>query len=163
MIVHLEWKADPRVVSGDGKPARLCLECRRRGFAHPRSSRLAAFSRPLSRCYPLSYRPPLLRLFCVNETSSAQRAIYAPFPAPAETAQGRCKERSMRRGILAHLQALLLPGRYRASVVGTVPAQLRFLLYTLLLDLKHDATDRFMNRHPHRCLHTARKEDELVF
>ena len=86
-----------------------------------------------------------------------------PFPAPAETAQGRCKERSMCRGNHAHLQALLLPGRYRASVVGTVTAQLRFLLYTLLLDMKHDATDRFMNRHPHRCLYTARKEDELVF
>jgi hypothetical protein len=29
-----------------------------------RSSRLAAFSRPLSWCYPWSYRPALLRLFC---------------------------------------------------------------------------------------------------
>ncbi len=33
---------------------------------------LAAFSRPLSRYYPLLYRPPVLRLLCADETSSAQ-------------------------------------------------------------------------------------------
>ncbi len=42
------------------------------------------------------------------------------------------------------LQALLLPERHRASVVGIVTAQLRFLLSTLLVDMKQDATDRFM-------------------
>jgi hypothetical protein len=29
----------------------------------------------LDRCYPLSYRPPLLYLFCTDEISSAQRTI----------------------------------------------------------------------------------------
>jgi hypothetical protein len=43
-----------------------------------------------------------------------------------------------------HLQALLLPGRHRASVVGIVTAQLRILRSTLLLDMKLNATDRFM-------------------
>ena len=39
---------------------------------------------------------------------------------------------------------LLLPGRHHASIVGTVTLQLSFLLSTLLLDMKHDAADRFM-------------------
>ena len=85
-----------------------------------------------------------------------------PFPAPVETAQGDARKGRCAGGDHPHPQALLLPGRYRASVVGKVTAHLRFVLYTLLLDMKHDATDRFMNRHPHRCLYKARKEDELV-
>jgi hypothetical protein len=68
----------------------------------------------------------------------------------------------MCRGDHTHPRALLLPGHHRASVVGTVPVQLSFLLSTLLLDRKHDATDRFMSRHPYRCLDKAPKEDELV-
>jgi hypothetical protein len=44
----------------------------------------------------------------------------------------------------AHPQALLLPRRHQTSVEGTVPVLLRFLLSTLLLDMKHEATDRFM-------------------
>jgi hypothetical protein len=40
--------------------------------------------------------------------------------------------------------SLLLPGRHDASIVGTVTVQLSFLLSTLLLDMMHDATDRFM-------------------
>src|SRR5258705_437856 len=43
------------------------------------------------------------------------------------------------------LQALLQPGRHRASVVvGTVPVPLRVLLSTLLMSMKQNATDRFM-------------------
>ena len=38
----------------------------------------AAFSRPLSRCFPLLYRPPVLRLWCADETSSAQWCICVP-------------------------------------------------------------------------------------
>ncbi|OLD83383.1 MAG: hypothetical protein AUF64_04800 [Chloroflexi bacterium 13_1_20CM_54_36] len=40
------------------------------------------------------------------------------------------------------MQALLLPGRHRASVAGKVPVPLRFLLSTLLMYMKK-ATDRF--------------------
>ena len=42
------------------------------------------------------------------------------------------------------MPALLLPGYHRSSVVGTVPEPLRFLLSTLLMPMKKDATDRFM-------------------
>jgi hypothetical protein len=42
------------------------------------------------------------------------------------------------------LQALLLPERNRASVIGIVTEQLRFFLPMLLLYTKHDAADRFM-------------------
>ncbi len=55
---------------------RFRLECRCRAFAHLRTAPLAVFSRPLSRCYPLLYRSPVLRLLCADETSSAQWTIY---------------------------------------------------------------------------------------
>ncbi len=61
------------------------------------------------------------------------------------------------------LHALLLPGSYRSPVVRTVTAQVRFLLYTPLLDMKHDATGHFTIRHPYRCLDKAPKEAELVY
>ena len=63
----------------------------------------AAFSRPHSRCYPLTDRFALLRLLCADETCCA-----------------KCLSRR------------------------AVTAQLRFLLSTLLLDMKHDTTDYFM-------------------
>ena len=43
-----------------------------------------------------------------------------------------------------HPQALLLPGRHRASVGGAGPVPLRFLLSTRLLDMKQEATDGFL-------------------
>jgi hypothetical protein len=53
----------------------ICWDADGRGFANSRSSRLAAFSRLLSRCYPWSYRTPVLRLFCADGISNAQRTI----------------------------------------------------------------------------------------
>src|SRR5437899_2081431 len=41
----------------------------------PQGVLLAAFSRPLSRCFQLLDRPPVLRLFCADETSSAQLTL----------------------------------------------------------------------------------------
>lgn len=58
---------------------RFRLEWGCRAFANPRAVLLAAFSRPLFRCYPLSYRLPVLRLLCADGTSSAQRTICVPF------------------------------------------------------------------------------------
>jgi len=75
MMVYVSHSAGTRVVPGFGKPPHLCLECSRIVCVHPRSIRLAAFSRPLSRYYPLLYRPPVLRLLCADETSSSQRTI----------------------------------------------------------------------------------------
>jgi len=40
--------------------------------------RLAAFSRPRSRYYPLLYRLPVLRLLCADEISSSQWTIRVP-------------------------------------------------------------------------------------
>jgi hypothetical protein len=57
---------------------------------------------------------------------------------------GTCKGKPMCSEDHTDLQALLLPERNRAFVVGIVTAQLRILLPTLLLDMKHDAKDRFM-------------------
>ncbi len=73
MMVHVSHSAGTCVVPGDGKPPHFCLECRCIVCVNPRSVRLAAFSRPRSRCSPLLYRPPLLCLLCADETSSAQR------------------------------------------------------------------------------------------
>ena len=87
---------------------------------------VAAFPRHLSRRYPLSYRPLLLCLLCADETSNALWIIWIPFPALIDTAQGRYEERS----------ALLLPGHYCASVVGTVSVWLRVLLSILLMSIK---------------------------
>jgi hypothetical protein len=49
----------------------------------------------------------------------------------------------------------VLSGQHHLSVIGTVTVQLRFLLFTLLLDMKHDATDRFM-RDSIRCCYSAK-------
>jgi hypothetical protein len=75
MMVHVSRYAGTRAVPGDEKPPRFCLHCKCRAFANLRAALLAAFSRPTSRCYPWSYRPPLLRLCCTDGTSSAQRTI----------------------------------------------------------------------------------------
>ena len=122
---------------------RFCLECRCRACANSRLVLLATFSRPLSRCSPLLYRPPLLCLWWAAGLIGPQWSIFVPSlhlqtRRREEARKGRCA-----CGPHKHPQALLLPGRHRASVVGKVPVQLRFFLSTLLLDMKHDATDRF--------------------
>jgi hypothetical protein len=143
-MVHVSRQASTHVVPGARKPTRCCLECRCRACANPQVVLLAAFSRLLSRCYPLLYRPPVLSLLCADETSSAQWTICVPSLQlqtlrREEARKGRCAG-----GDHVHLQALLLPGRHRASVGGTVPVPSRFLLSTLLMRMKKNATDRFM-------------------
>ena len=88
-------------------------------------------------------------VYCADETSSVLADHLRPFPASADTVCREEARKGRRTGVdQTHPQALLLPGDYRASVVGTVTAQLRFLLSTLLLDTKHDATDRFIRDPP---------------
>jgi hypothetical protein len=70
-MVHLSRDAGTHVVPGKGSPPCFCLERWRMACANPQVVLLAAFSRLLSRCYPLLYRPPVLRLLCADETSSA--------------------------------------------------------------------------------------------
>ncbi len=48
--VRLKLKAHPRIVSGERNSTCFCPVCSRSGFANPRSSRLAAFSRHPSEC-----------------------------------------------------------------------------------------------------------------
>ena len=55
---------------GDGKPLRFSLQGRTRAHANPRVFLLAAFSRPLSRCDPCSFHPPLLHCFCTGVLAS---------------------------------------------------------------------------------------------
>ena len=70
--VHLSRDVATHVVPGNGSPPCFWLERWPMGLANPRAALRAAFSCPLSRCYPLLYRPPVLRLLCADETSSAQ-------------------------------------------------------------------------------------------
>src|SRR5947209_16481134 len=54
------------------------------------------------------------------------------------------------------LQVLLLLGCQRASNGGIVTVKLSFLLSTLLLEMKHDATDRFMRDSIYGCYSAER-------
>jgi hypothetical protein len=56
--------------------------------------------------------------------------------------------------------ALLLPRHHRASVVGAVTAPLSFLLSISILDMEHDATDRFM-RNTICCCYGAERFPQL--
>jgi hypothetical protein len=126
----------------------------------PKLVLLAAFPRTLSSCYPLLYRPPVLRLLCANETCSAKWTICVACWLLLYLCIGKGKGKPMCSENHTELQALLLPGRIRASVVGIVTAQLRILLSTLLLDMKHDATNRFI-RDSMRCCYNAQRFFQL--
>ena len=73
--VHVSWGAGAAGSLGARKSPHFCLECRGRTCANPRWGRLPAFSRPLSRCSPLSSHPPVLRLWCADGASSARGTI----------------------------------------------------------------------------------------
>lgn len=70
MMVHASRYAVTRVAPGAQKPPRFCLQCRCIAFANPRVALLAACSRLLSRCYPWSYRLPLLHSCCTGGPTS---------------------------------------------------------------------------------------------
>jgi len=103
----------------------------------------AAFSRPLSRCFSLLDRPPGLGLWCAEETSSAQWTICLPTLHLQTRRREEARKGRGAGGDHAHPQALLPSGHHRASVGGTGPVPLRFWPSTLLLHMKHEATDRF--------------------
>ena len=104
---------------------------------------LAAFSRPLSWCFQVLDRPPVLRLWCADETSSAQGTIGVPSLHLLTLRREEARKGRWAGGDHAHPQALLPSGHHRASVGGTGPVPLRFWPSTLLLHMKHEATDRF--------------------
>ena len=133
MMVHVSRYAGTHMIPGDGKPPRFCLEYGCIAFVNLRSVLLAVFCRPLSRCYPLSYYPPVLRLCCADGAISVPSLDLQTLHRE-DARKGRCAG-----GDNTHPQALLLPGRHRVSVVEKVTVQLSFFP-----DMKHEATDRFM-------------------
>ncbi len=142
--VHVSRDAGRCGVPGDGKLLRFYLEWRWRACANPQAVLLAVFSRPLSRSFPLLSCPLVLCLWWTDETSSTRWTLCLP-PLNLQTRLGEeARKGRGAGGDHVHLPALLLPGRHRASVAGTGPVPLRFLLSTPLLDMKHDAADRFM-------------------
>jgi hypothetical protein len=88
MMVQCSRHVGTRVALGARKPTRLCLECRQRACANFTIALLAAFSRPLSRCYPLTYCPAVLRLCRADETSSTQPTISIMCRAHSNAACG---------------------------------------------------------------------------
>src|SRR5258708_8259735 len=58
-----------------GKSHHFCLERWRMAFAKPTCGPACRLFPSVSRCFPLLYRPPVLRLFCTDGTSSAQWTI----------------------------------------------------------------------------------------
>lgn len=142
MMVHVSWYAGACVCdSGRWETTPFLPGVWVHRFCKPS---IGPACRPLSRCYPLSYCPPVLHLCCAGGTGSAQWAICVPSldlqtRRREDARNGRCAG-----GDHTHPQALMLPGRHRVSVVEKVTVQLSFFLDRLLLDMKHDATDRFM-------------------
>lgn len=95
------------------------------------------------RCYPLSYHPTVVRLLCVDEMCSTQWTICVPSRHYWNCAR-KMKERLLCR--CGPRPSVSSRGARTASCLfrRTVAAQLSFLLSTLLLDMKHDAMNRFM-------------------
>jgi len=105
---------------------------------------------------PVVVPPSYATLLCADETSSAQGTICVLSLHLLTLRREDARKGRGAGGDHAHPQALLLPGRHRASVGGKVPVELRFWLPTLLLDMKHDATDRFMRDTIRCCYGTER-------
>ena len=75
MMVDLSQDAGTVVFPAMGNHPYFSLEGACIAYANPRSVRLPAFSRPLSRCSPLSSHPPRQRLWCADGSSRARRTI----------------------------------------------------------------------------------------
>jgi hypothetical protein len=91
-MVHVSRDAGTRGVSGDRKRPRFCLECRCRAWANPRSVLLTAFF-PSSVQVLRIVRPPCgARLVVCRGDQQGTGDHRRPFPAPANTAQGRGKQ-----------------------------------------------------------------------
>jgi hypothetical protein len=118
MLVHFSWHAAYVLLWAQGNQLFSACNASREPGQPPHLALLAVFFRLPSRYHLLSYRPPLLCLLCANETSNAWWIDYLHlFPhlqaLPSEEARsGRCAGSDH-----AHPLALVLPGRYRVSVV----------------------------------------------
>jgi hypothetical protein len=75
MMVHVPRDAGTCGVACDGKPPLLLPGGRVHSLRQPTIGPACRLSRPRSRCFPLSSRQPVLRLFCADGTRSARRTI----------------------------------------------------------------------------------------
>src|SRR5947209_2431445 len=109
-------------------------------------------------CSPLLYCPPVLCLWCADETSSAQWTICVPClylltrhreEASKERSMGLCAPHASRSSLAARTSSCLGRG-------GTGPAPLRFLPSTRLLHMKQEATDGFVRDTVGGCNSTER-------
>ncbi len=96
MMVHFSWYAGTGIALGARKPPRFCLECRCRACANPQVTLLLLFPSPVQ-VLPVVVPPSSAMLVFCRWNQQCIRDYLRPFPAPAGTAQGRCKERSMYR------------------------------------------------------------------
>jgi len=71
LALHVSRYAGTRGVLGDGKPPHFCLECWCRACANPTSDPACRLFPSHVQVLPVVYRPPVLRLFCADGTSSA--------------------------------------------------------------------------------------------
>ncbi len=95
MMVHLSRYAGTRVVPGTRKPTPLLpgVQWPSQTYVRPGLSPFPASGPGASRCCTVL----LCYAGCVPMRPAAHGGPSASFPAPVETVQGRCKERSMCR------------------------------------------------------------------
>jgi hypothetical protein len=96
-MVHVSRYADTHAVPGDGNRASFCLECRCSAIANPTiGAACRLFQSPVQ--VPPVVVPPSCATLVVCRRGH-QRIVdhLRPFPSPADTAQGRGKERLMGR------------------------------------------------------------------
>jgi len=97
MMVYVSHYAGTRVVPGDGKPPRFCLEYRCRAWANPTIGPARRLFPPPAQVLPIVIPPSCATLVVCRWDQQRTVDYLRPLPAPADTAQGRCKERSMCR------------------------------------------------------------------
>ena len=181
LALHVSRYAGTRGVLGDGKPPHFCLECRCRACANPTSDPACRLFPSHVQVLPVVYRPPVLRLFCADGTSSA------PLTLPIMSLHSQMVHGEDTRNMphplgkpslwrvsgywrysAATLDGIMVADRareqwlpsigtrkraYRFEGLRPVGVPLRFLLSRLLMLMKK-ATDRFM-RDTIRCCYGA--------
>jgi len=152
MMVHLSRYVGTRVAPGARKPTPLLpgVQWPSQTHVRPSLSPFPASGPGTTRCCTAL----LCYACCVPMRSAAHSGPAASFPAPVDSMQGRCKERSRCR-LRPRTCASSLAARISSRLCHRkVPIPLRFLLSTLLMRMKKNATDRFM-RDTIRCCYGA--------
>ena len=93
--VHASRDAGTWGVPGDGNPPRFCLECGCRACANPTSDPVCRLLPSLVQVLLVVGPPSWARLVVCRGDQQRTVDHRPPFPAPADSAQGRGKERLM--------------------------------------------------------------------